>query len=673
MKMNIRGKLLLGFGSLLLVSIINTAVFYYLISEQNRSQSLIKNSEEINAHMLEARKHEKDFIMRNDQSYTEKHDHTVQELLEHISLLSSLEKDAVQQAALANLEAHVVLYKSEFDDVVSYTIQKGLDETSGLQGEFRSATHLIEEQIPEENKTLLAAMLMIRRREKDYLLRKTEEYVVKLDKEIETFSSLLKMEGLDSVLMMDLLNEYKSKFHALVDADRQIANSIAIFREEIHQISPIIESYITGMENQTEILSSRTTLIMILSISLSIVIALVIALYLSGTISRTIGKLTKGALEIAKGNLSSEKITVKSRDELGVLAKTFTDMQQSLKHKSVILNQIANGDLSVQISLASDIDELGQSLLAMKTSLNETLEMVNQSVVQVASGADQVSQSSQSLSQGAMEQASTLEQLTSSITEITNHTRQNSENAGAVNDLSKQSFENAEKGNLQMQELVEAMNRINASSDEIKHIVKTIDDIAFQINLLALNANVEAARAGKYGRGFAVVAEEVRNLAVRSAEAVKSTTTMVEDSIKNIETGNVLVSKTSDQLGEISLGVQKVADLVEEIAIASKEQTIGLEQISSGLSQIDDVTQSNTAGAEEGASASEELSSMAEQLKRMLLRFKLEFTDVRDLSAENSNGTEMDQHLLSEHEISIPNQDHMPVSTQMDHSENQYI
>jgi methyl-accepting chemotaxis protein len=153
------------------------------------------------------------------------------------------------------------------------------------------------------------------------------------------------------------------------------------------------------------------------------------------------------------------------------------------------------------------------------------------------------------------------------------------------------------------------MEKINESSDEIKKVVKVIDDIAFQINLLALNANVEAARAGKYGKGFAVVADEVRNLAVRSAAAVKGTTEMVDETVRNIGIGNELAAATAQQL--------------EEMSIASKEQAEGVEQINSGLGQIDQVTQGNTASAEETASAAEELASQAQELRSILSRFKL--------------------------------------------------
>jgi len=373
-------------------------------------------------------------------------------------------------------------------------------------------------------------------------------------------------------------------------------------------------------------------------------------------------KLTWNSKEIADGNLNVYT-DIKSNDELGNLGRTFNRMIDTLLYKGKLLEQIAGGDLSINIKLASERDGLGKSLQLMKDSLNKTLAQVNNSVEQVASGAQQVALSSQSLSQGATEQASSLEEISSSITEISGQVQSNTENAQEANKLSKTSLQSAEGGNVQMKNLVTAMERINSSSGEIKKVIKTIDDIAFQINLLALNANVEAARAGKYGKGFAVVADEVRNLAVRSANAVKETTLMVEESIVNINNGNILVEKTASQLELIAFGSKKVATLVEEITSASKEQSEGLNQISSGLGQVDQVTQSNTAGAEQSASAAEELAAMAVQLKQMVSLFKLESGSSVDIPGIEKNKREVIVNTIDKADKKIEETDKVALKT----------
>ena len=250
--------------------------------------------------------------------------------------------------------------------------------------------------------------------------------------------------------------------------------------------------------------------------------------------------------------------------------------------------------------------------------LNRIAASLGEGSAQVASASSQVSSSSQTLAQGASEQAASLEETSSALEEISSMTRKNADTAQQANNLSAEAQNAAAKGNDAMNKMAAAIHEIEKSANETAKIIKVIDEIAFQTNLLALNAAVEAARAGEAGKGFAVVDEEVRNLAMRSAEAAKNTTALIEGSVNNAKNGVAFSVDVATILQEITGFSTKVNTLVSEIAAASKEQTQGIQQVSTAVSEMDRVTQSNSAGAEESAAASEELSSQAEQMRTMV-------------------------------------------------------
>ncbi len=238
----------------------------------------------------------------------------------------------------------------------------------------------------------------------------------------------------------------------------------------------------------------------------------------------------------------------------------------------------------------------------------------------VSAASNQVSISSQSLAEGATKQAAGLEETSSSLEEISSMVRNNTENAQKACTLAQATKQQAEKGNTSVREMVNAINEIQKSSSETANIVKAIDEIAFQTNLLALNAAVEAARAGEAGKGFAVVAEEVRNLAMRSAEAAKNTAKLIEDAISKSENGSKLAEKVSGVFDEIFEHVNQTNELIANITSASSEQQDGVEQITTAVAQIDTITQQNAAQAEESASAAEDLKSNANKLQDIIVR-----------------------------------------------------
>ncbi len=314
--------------------------------------------------------------------------------------------------------------------------------------------------------------------------------------------------------------------------------------------------------------------------------------------------------QVAKQMAASAKALVDQLNELQTLLDK--SLEAVTARTNAFLASLVVVGVVVGVGLATVITR------SIVKPVNRIINALREGAEQVSSAAGQVSSASQSLAEGATEQAAGLQETSSSLEEMASMTKQNADNAQHANTLATEARKGANAGSEAMQRMNQAIQEIRKSSDETAKIIKVIDEIAFQTNLLALNAAVEAARAGEAGKGFAVVAEEVRNLAMRSAEAAKNTSAMIEGSVRNANNGVELAEEVTRVLNEIVNSVSKTTDLVSEIAAASQEQAQGIDQVNQAVSQMDKVTQATAANAEESASASEELSAQAEQLNEIV-------------------------------------------------------
>jgi methyl-accepting chemotaxis protein len=290
-----------------------------------------------------------------------------------------------------------------------------------------------------------------------------------------------------------------------------------------------------------------------------------------------------------------------------------------------VLERVADGDLTVELDVTTK-DEVGR----MADALNRAVEKLNSTLQEVAESASGASTSSQELAaaseaiaSGAQEQAASLEETSASLEEITAAVRQSADNANQASQLAAGSKDTAEQGQEVVAKAITAMSEINAASAKISDIISTIDEIAFQTNLLAVNAAVEAARAGDEGRGFAVVASDVRSLAQRSAVAAKEIKVLIQDSLRKVDAGSELVNRSGETLHGIVGSVKRVTDIVGEIAAASGEQSTGIEQVNTAMTQMDQVTQSNSAQTEELSATAQALSEQASHLMELVATFTL--------------------------------------------------
>lgn len=393
-------------------------------------------------------------------------------------------------------------------------------------------------------------------------------------------------------------------------------------------------------------------------IGLGILLSTVVGYLVARSITRPLEAFSVSMREISDENYDVTISGLNRLDEIGDLSRTLQDFQEKLvsarnaeerqeiarEEQTLIvsnlgegLKDLASGNLTIRIEqpVSDEYEGLRNDFNSTVETMNELMQTIVQNAKEIRGRAEEISSSSEDLSQRTESQAATLEETAAALDELTASVRAGAEGASEVERVVAVARQDAEQSGEVVSEAVQAMSLIRKSSTEISQIIGVIDDIAFQTNLLSLNAGVEAARAGDAGRGFAVVASEVRALAQRSSEAAKQIKSLITSSTEQVETGVGLVGRTGEALSSIVERVGDIDKLVVDIATGSREQSVGLGEINIGIAQLDQVTQQNAAMVEEATAAATTLKNDSVSLAKLVARFKL--TDSLNQTVGNSD------------------------------------
>ena len=370
-------------------------------------------------------------------------------------------------------------------------------------------------------------------------------------------------------------------------------------------------------------------LVAVLATAAVLAVSILLVLRLARSISQPVRGVTDRMVALSGGDLHTAVLQVRSGDELEVLTHTLGDTVESVNRYisdiQQVLTRMADGDLTAvpQVDYRGDFTLIRSSLGAIRQSMNETILGFRNAAGRLAEMSEELSGQSTQLHQASLEQTQSTEELVDEVSRVKDRLSSVKDSSGQTRTKTAEIAQCIQDANTRMDALSRAMDGISDNAQRITQIAKAIEDVAFQTGILAINASVEAARAGSAGKGFAVVADEVRNLANRSDEAAKATKDLIESSIAAVAEGSGVVDEVTQSLGRTSQSAEGVSTKMAIVVEAVEKQTSAISQVTQGIDQISSVVQTNSATSEESAAASQELSSQASLLKNLVAAFRL--------------------------------------------------
>jgi len=593
--------------------------FFYSIKNLEELDGLKYELKSVEADILILRKNEKDFLARKDLKYQTKYNENFEKLLKRMEKLSyGFKAHGINGGKVGNLSNILNKYSQDFAKLVSIQQKIGLNSKEGLYGSLRDSVHNLEELLKKrQDYKLQADMLMLRRAEKDFMLRSDLKYLEKFNKSMATFIEDVKGAKLSNHKeAIALLRAYSKDFYNLVDGYKEIGltpndGTLGELRDTIHKTDESLKELSQSIDLLIESKNSDTKNLLLIIFGVLLVTMVIFALIVIRKINSQINNISDSIANIAKSKDLSSKIKITGKDEFTSLAKNLNDMFGTLR------DVIADAKSS-SIENSSISHELSTTSVSVGKNVEESVEIINEATKNATLITNEITKAVECAKENKNEMLQANEMLSNAKNEITTLTSKVLGSAEAEAELA---------GN------IEALAK---DMDQVKAVLGVISDIAEQTNLLALNAAIEAARAGEHGRGFAVVADEVRKLAERTQKTLTEINATISVIIQSSDSAHEQMSFNSKQMqelveisNEVQSKITSTTKIVDNATNATDKTVEDFEEtaskiisMSERISQINSISTKNARSVEEIASASEHLNSMTTALTDKLEQFR---------------------------------------------------